>query len=249
MKLSFLSLFLIFLIYGKFYNCTFSNIFNKFPDIEIMKSLKIKTASFALADLLKILGSDDTVLELALRIEKKCNNNKLLKIWIKIVKLNKNAIWKMTRRPFIYSKFWLVHHNRRRKILQLFLKSFIKCGNVKGTDKAINKIIKTYVFNQNPLILVNFINLVKKIFYRRKGLNNSIYSQRLLRKIIKLEKMNKTCLKYSYFCKIFRYRCLRKKFLCKLIPIYRDTFIMKVRKVFTFFFSRAFSKIVNKYKI
>jgi len=195
-------------------NYKLRSIFRK-PIDSVIKSLKLKISSLALAKLFTKLGSKQPYVILAMNIQKRCKNERLLKTWIKILKYYKKDINLMTKKPFSNKKFWYIYHSKRKKILRLFLKSFIKCGYVDGARNVIGKIIKSYASYYNPFVLVSFIYLLKKVFYRKRTIrnqrqNDTIYPFHVIKKLNRLRKFKNNCKKYKNHCLFYRYNCVRK---------------------------------------
>ena len=98
--------------------------------------------------------------------------------------------------------------------------------------------------------LVKFIHTLKKLFYRKKIIrskkdNITIYPYRLVRKIMKLKRILNYCLKYKASCVNYGKDCYKYRSVCKLAKNYKQTFIQKVRRVFSYYFSTLFAYTIN----
>jgi len=222
--------------------------------------MKIEVGAITLANIFKRLGSRSRTINLAIRIQKRCKGKKILNNWLRIIKHYKTVINLSSRRPFNLKRFWYVHHKQRISVYRQFLKSFIKCGKVKGTNKQLRRIYKVYFsikyIREKPLI--RLVKQLKRIFMRsmklkdkhKKLINNTIYPTRLLVKMIRMRKYINSCMKFRKSCKIYGSMCHKYRFVCKFASKFRDGIIYKVRRIFAYYFSVLFSGllITAKYK-
>jgi hypothetical protein len=230
------------------------------PNVLVIKKMKIEVGAITLANIFKRIGSRSRTLDLAIRIQKRCKGKKILNNWLKIIKHYKNVINLSTKRPFNLKRFWYVHHKQRISLYRQFLKSFIKCGKVKGTNKQLRRIYKVYFsikfIRKRPLI--RLVKQLKKIFMRSKRLinknkkliNKTIYPTKLLLKMIRMRNYINSCTKYRKSCRIYGSMCHKFRFVCKFASKFREGIIYKVRRIFAYYFSVLFSGLLltSKYR-
>jgi hypothetical protein len=216
----------------------------------IIKHLSV--GSLALANLLKRLGSNESIVKLTLRIQNKCRKGKILKSWLKIVKSYGRLIKNSTKYPYIHRNFWHLGKNKRIQMFKKFVETFVNCGNVQGARSAINKISQTYNrINHVPLSkMVQLTRQVKRIFFRKKIIkndrdNNTIYKYRLILKIVHLKRNLKKCLHSRKMCLFYAYRCRHYRTICTYVKSYRASIIDKVRETFAYYFSIVFTNLIN----
>ena len=225
------------------------------PRAIVLKKLNLGVASIALANVFTRLGSRSTVINLAIRIQKRCKGNTLLNSWLKIIKINKKWINNSTKHPFNIKRYLYIYDRHRKSVFRQFIKTFIKCGLVRGSRNQI-KLLRQAYYSSNKMgrgLLVNLILTLKRIFLRKKIIrsnhdNKTIYPTRLLHKMIILRGKIANCLRYKKFCKNFGNHCAYYRYTCKFTSLYRDRIIYKVRKIFTYYFSQLFSVIAKSSK-
>lgn len=230
------------------------------PNVLVIKKMKIEVGAITLANIFKRLGSKSRTINLARRIQKRCKGKRILNDWLRIIKHYKRIINLSAKRPFNLRRFWYVYHKQRVSLFKQFLKSFIKCGKVKGTNKQMRRIYKAY-FTVNYIrkrFLISLVKQLKKIFMRNKKIvnkrkklvNDTIYPTNILMKMIRMRKYINSCLKYKHSCKIYGNMCKKYRFVCKFASKFRDSLIYKVRRIFAYYFSVLFSGllIASKYK-
>jgi hypothetical protein len=248
---SFLIFFLFLIVSSS--NYKLRSFFRK-PIESVIKHLKLTISSVSLAKLFTKLGSKKPYILLAMRIQKRCKNESLLKTWIRIIKYYRKDIEIMTKKPFSNKKYWYIYHSKRKKILRMFLKSFVKCGYVHGAKNVIGKIIQSYASYYNPYVLVSFILLLKKIFYRKRTIitqrqNDTIYPFHVIKKLDRLKKFKRYCKKYKNHCLFYRFNCVRKRRYCRYVETVKERVIHEVRKVFSYYFSKVFSFVIKNGKM
>jgi hypothetical protein len=244
MKCISLLIFLVFISIIAYNDCHF----NKLK----LKLKKANVASEALANLFIRLGVKENVAKLATRIEYRCPKGKLLNHCLNIIKRHHKMLKNSNKRPYTLTKHYQIYKKQRITLFKSFIKSFLKCGKIRGAKKAITKLFEAY-FNAKYLhqqTLVNFMKMMRKIFYRKKVVRNqrdnrTIYKYSLLKKMIYLKKLIKKCNNNKNLCRTMGYKCKFSNKICKYTKKFKESIIYKVRRVFSYYFSINFAQVIN----
>lgn len=213
---------------------------------------KLGIAPYSLALLLKKLGAQGSVSSIASDIEYNCGNKRLLRYWIRIVASKKLIFSRSTQHPFILRRFWYIYHKHRILIVRQFLKSFLKCGRVPGSQRAFKRIIISYAATrqEKKLKVLKIIQRLKKAFFTKKKVNkkrdnNTIYPTYLLKKIIKLRSYMIKCLKSRVVCMRFEKNCKKSKSNCKRALIQKRKINPRVHKIFVNYFANLWHDYIS----
>lgn len=221
----------------------------------------IGIGSVTLAMILKKLGANSSVYQLANRIEYQCGSKRLVRSWVRIALRFRKAIKLSTIFPFTLRRFWYIFHKHRVVVILLFLKTFIRCGRVLGAQKALKKILLAYYITKslNKKTILKVIQRIKRVFLRRRKISNnqdngSIYPTPLLRKMGILRRLLIKFVKSRRKCAFNEKYCQNTRALYKRVKALRRKINPKMHDIFQRYFSSLFGFFIHnnskrKYRI
>lgn len=224
-----------------------------YPDVHIVRRVRVGVAPLSLAVLLKKLGARGSVSRIAAHIHMKCGSVRLQRLWLKIVFTYRRVISFSSKHPFTMRRFWYIYHRSRKSFVRIFLKSFIKCGRVPGATRAIRKIIISYAAtrHERKYKLLKFLQRIKKIFFRKKIIrsredNNTIYPTHIIKKLVKMKRLMIRCIIKKRMCLRRQHYCDRYRKFCKRAFKIKQQIGPKVKKIFIDYFSSLwYNYIIN----
>jgi hypothetical protein len=206
----------------------------------------------SLAVLLKRLGARGSVMKLGAYIHLKCGRTGIQRKWLRIVSFFKRVIRRSTQHPFNLRRFWYLYHRSRKSLIRHFLRSFIKCGRVPGSRRAIKKIIFSYAATkyERKRKTLKFVQRLKKLFFRKRRVrtrrdNNTIYPFYLVKKLVRMRRYLMRCIFYKRVCRRKNTHCRRSRVYCRRARRLRRKINPTVRKFFVRYFSNLWYNYIR----
>ncbi len=225
---------------------------DRYVSLHNVRKIRLGLGPLSLAVLLKRLGARGSVMKLGSYIDSKCGRLGLQRKWIRIVSVYRRVISRSSRHPFNLRRFWYLYHRSRKSVIRHFLRSFIQCGRVPGSRRAIKKLIFSYAATkyERKEKVIKFVQNLKKIFFRRRRItnsreNNTIYPLYLVRKLIRMRRYLVRCLSDKRICKRKGTHCRRSKVYCRRARHLKRKIHPTVRKYFVRYFSNLFYNYIS----
>ena len=217
---------------------------DRYLTVHFVRKIRLGLGPLSLAVLLKKLGARGSIMKLGAYIHLKCGRLGLQRRWLRIVSLYRRVFRRSSQHPFTIRRFWYLYHRSRKSIIRHFLRSFIKCGRVPGSRRAIKKLIFSYAatkYEKKEKVL-KFVQNLKKVFFRKRRIrsnndNNTIYPTYLVKKLNRMRRYLIRCILYKRICRRRDTHCTRSKIYCRRARHIKRRISHKVRKIFVRFFS------------
>jgi len=225
---------------------------DRYLTVHYVRKIRLGLGPLSLAVLLKRLGARGSIMKLGAHIHLKCGRLGLQRKWLRIVRFYRRVIRRSSQHPFNLRRFWYLYHRSRKSLIRHFLRTFIKCGRVPGSRRAIKKLIFSYAATkyERKGKALKFVQRLKKLFFRRRRIrshrdNNTIYPLYLVKKLVRMRRYLVRCILYKRICRRKNTHCRRSKVYCRRARHLKRKIDPTVKKFFIRYFSNLWYDYIS----